>query len=516
MSAVTDKLPSAPETAPSQLQCGMVSLSAIGIHKAFGTTHALRSANLHMAGGELHALLGENGAGKSTLLKVLVGGVSPDVGELRMNGQLLALRDVRDAIGRGILPIYQQLSLVPHLSVAENLLAFELARGRGWSRARVREQRERARGALASVGLDVDPRVPVAELSLAQRQLVEIARSVMRDCRVLLLDEPTTSLTAEEVDVLFDVVGRMRASGTAVLFISHRLDEVERVADRVTVMRDGQTVVAGREARAVSRSELVEAMVGREVVHASGRRPTRAGRDGLSVAGLCGRGAFRDVSLSVGRGEIVGLVGLIGSGATEVGEGIAGVRPVRGGTVSIGGRSLGRSDRAAALRSGIGFIPIDRDRDGLFPGHSILHNASVSSLRGFVRGGLLSVRRERAALTPRLASLRVKPDDPDASISAASGGNRQKVLVVRNLSSECSVLVAQEPTRGVDIAARQEIHQAFLDAAAGGLAILVTSSDLDEVGALCDRVLVMRAGHVVAEVPPDDIPRIVRELTGVS
>jgi ABC-type sugar transport system ATPase subunit len=490
-------------------------LSVAGVHKSFGTTQALRGAHIDLHAGEVHALLGENGAGKSTLLKLLVGGVQPDAGELRLDGELTRLRDVRDAIGRGILPIYQQLSLIPHLSVVENLLAFELARGRAFSWSGTRRWLDQARAALDAVGLDVDPKAPVAELSLAQRQLVEIARSVMRDCRALLLDEPTTSLAADEVEVLFGVVSRMRDDGRAILFISHRLDEVERIADRVTVMRDGQTVLTGGRAASLGREPIVEAMVGRDVQQAAAARVER-GAPVLTVSGLRERGRFREVELTVHEGEIVGLVGLIGSGATEVGEAIAGARTVREGTIEVAGRELRSRNRASALRAGVGFIPIDRDRDGLFPGHSILHNASVSSFRRFTRHGLLSVRRERSELGPRLEGLRVRPEDPDAEIGSASGGNRQKVLVVRNLASGSRVLIAQEPTRGVDVAARQEIHQSFLDAAASGLGILVTSSDLEEVVALCQRVLVMRSGKVVAELQPDDAGQIVRHLTGTA
>jgi ABC-type sugar transport system ATPase subunit len=512
MDATADKHPTE-QFAHGQPERGAPVLAVRGVHKRFGTTQALRAADLELRAGEVHALLGENGAGKSTLLKLLVGGVQADAGELRVDGEVTELRDVRDAIGRGILPIYQQLSLIPHLSVVENLLAFELGRGPAYARSRVRQWRDQARTALRAVGLNIDPLVPVAELSLAQRQLVEIARSAMRECRVLLLDEPTTSLTAEEVEVLLGVISRMRSRGTAILFISHRLDEVDRIADRVSVMRDGATVLSGGRARTLGREEIVRAMVGRDVRPAANTRSDR-GEPVLTVRGLRSRGLFRDVELTIHAGEIVGLVGLIGSGATELGETIAGARSAYGGAIEISGRKISRAGRVASLRAGIGFIPIDRDRDGLFPGHSLLHNASVSSLRSFSRRGLLSVRRERSEFAPRLKSLRVRPEDPEAEIGSASGGNRQKVLVVRNLAAAPRILVAQEPTRGVDIGARQEIHQSFLEAAAAGLGILVTSSDLEEVAVLCHRVLVMRSGTIVAELEPQDVTEIVGQLTG--
>ena len=489
-------------------------LAVSGIEKRFGTTHALRGAALELRGGEVHALLGENGAGKSTLIKILVGALRPDAGELRVDGAPVRLDGVGDAIGRGILPIYQQLSLMPHLSVLENLFAFELARGPALGRRDTRRRIGEAHEALRRVGVDVDPRAPLGRLSLAQRQLVEIARAVVRDCRVLLLDEPTTALGVDEVERLFGVVTEMREQGRAVLLISHRLDEVERICDRVTVLRDGRTVLRGGALPGVSRREVIEAMVGHELGEAP-ERGAASGDELLSVSGLSAPGAFRDVDLAVRAGEVVGIVGLIGSGATELGEALAGERRVNGGAIRIGGRALREGDRRAALRAGVGYIPADRDRDGLFPGLSVLHNASASSLWRLGRGGWLQPARERAELAPLLRRLRVRPEDPDAEIGALSGGNRQKALVARALAGGGRVLVALEPTRGVDVGARREIHDAVLEACTAGRAVVVASTDLDEVMALSHRVLVMRAGRLVAALAPEDGPSaVVRELTG--
>jgi ABC-type sugar transport system ATPase subunit len=495
-------------------QRGQTILSVSHASKRFGTTQALADASLQLRGGEVHALLGENGAGKSTLIKILVGGIRPDTGEVRIDGQPAQLHDVPDAIGRGILPIYQQLSLMPHLSVLENLLAFELARGRALAWSDTRRHAERARQALAAVGLDVDLGAPIAQLSLAQRQLVEIARSVIRDCRVLLLDEPTTSLTGNEIQVLFRVLETMRAEGRAILFISHRLDEVEHLADRITVLRDGRSILESVKASGLSRRDMVEAMVGHQVQQPA-RRAAPAGPAVLSARSLAVPGGFRDVDLDVRRGEVLGIVGLIGSGATELAQVLAGDRPIGSGTVELEGRALRGGDRAAALRAGVGYIPADRDRDGLFPGQSVLHNASASSLWRLARRGWLRVGLERKEFSGRLHELRITPADPDADITALSGGNRQKALVARNLTGTARVLVALEPTRGVDIAARQEIHQAILAAASEGLAVVVASSDLDEVMALSDRVIVMRSGRMAAEVQPDaGVGEIVHHLTG--
>ncbi|WCB92280.1 Arabinose import ATP-binding protein AraG [Baekduia alba] len=467
------------------------------IHKSFGSTQALRGASLRLHGGEVHALLGENGAGKSTLLRILVGGTQPDAGEIRIDGAPVAMADVRDATAHGIVPIYQQLSLMPHLTVLENLLAFEIARAPGHRLLRHADAIDRARDALRAVGLDVALGTRAAELSLAQRQLVELARCVMRDCRVVLLDEPTTSLAADEVDSLMRVMEVMRDQGRALLFISHRLEEIERISDRVTVLRDGQVVVDSQVASGFDGGQLVAAMVGDALTSRTVERRT-PGAPVLQVSGLTAPRAFRDVSLDVHEREVVGLVGLIGSGAMELGDALAGTRSFGGGRVELAGRPLRSGDRAGALRAGAGLIPVDRDRDGCFFGHSVLHNASASSLRRLSRFGVLTARRERRAFVPTLARLGVKPADPGADVAALSGGNRQKVMVARSLTEQCRLLIAQEPTRGVDVAARAEIHDALVQAAERGMAVLLTSSDLEEVTALCDRILVMRAGRLVA------------------
>jgi ABC-type sugar transport system ATPase subunit len=464
--------------------------------------------------GEVHALLGENGAGKSTLVKILVGAVRPDDGRIVLEGEPVRFRGVGDAVARGIVPIYQQLSLIPHLSVAENLFAFDLARGFGLRRAGERGWQGRARHALRAVGLSVDPRIPAGELSLAQRQLVEISRSVIRDCRVLILDEPTTTLNAAEIEHLFAVVRRLRSQGRGVLFISHRLDEVAAIADRVSVLRDGATVMDGVPISETNTEGIVRAMVGRPVTAAA--LPQTAQKDeALRGERLTSPGAFADVGVRVRTGEVLGVVGLIGSGAAELGETLAGAR-VASGRLVVGGRALRPGDRAAALRAGVGFVPADRDRDGVFPTLPVLDNGSVSVLREISRGGWLSRARERSRLLPRLRELSVKPLDPAANIRGLSGGNQQKVLVARCLAGESlKVVVAIEPTRGVDVGARRDIHDALLKAAAGGAGVVVVSSDLDEVVAVSHRVLVMREGRAAAMLPGGSDPApILAHLSG--
>lgn len=493
-------------------------LEARGIVKTFGSTCALDGADLTVRPGEVHALLGENGAGKSTLIKTLVGVHQPDAGTLRLDGQRLELRGVADGLAHRIAPVYQQLSLLPHLTVGENLSAFDLATGPGWQPVRRSlEQAARAREALALVGLDTALATVVEDLSRAERQLVEIARAVLRECRLLILDEPTTSLGGDEIEHLFDVMRRLTAGGGSVLFISHRLDEVTQIANTLTVLRNGRTVVDAQPTTGVTRTEIVDAMAG-EPTNFDALARQRSGDIVLEASGLRTGALSGGVDLSVSAGEIVGLVGLIGSGAVLVAETIAGLHAARAGEVRIDGRPLRLGDRAGALARGVGLIPGHRDRDGLFPTLSVLENASASVLRALSRRGRIDRRRERQLLGRHLRALSVRPDDPGASITALSGGNQQKVMVARTLAAETRrLLVAIEPTAGVDVAARHDIHRAMAEAAAGGMGVLMASTDLDEVLALSTRVIVMRRGQVVAELMPEaGVAAIVATLTGAD
>jgi ABC-type sugar transport system ATPase subunit len=513
-------MPAGPAGEPAAERSGNGSevLVAHDISRSFGSTQALQAVHLALTSGEIHALVGENGAGKSTLVKILAGALPPDAGRVVIRGIPVRLAGVRDALRHGIVPIYQHLSLMPHLSVWENLAAFDLSQRSPWSPGPRRKDVEaRGRRALARIGLHVSLHQAVSELTLAERQLVEIARGLLRRGAVLLLDEPTASLNGLEATRLFSVLRDLRRHGWAMLFISHRLDEVEEIADRVSVLRDGRTMIEGARVAERSRRQIVEAMVGQGIEQTS-TVLSEPGAEALTVERLSTPGAFCDVSFDLRRGEILGVVGLIGSGALELGAALAGAYPLRSGRIRVGGRPLRGGDRAAALAAGIGFIPVDRESEGIFPTLSALQNGSASILGELARLGFCRKRDERDRLVPWFRMLAVRPESPEVQILTLSGGNRQKVLFIRSFASNRKrVLIALEPSRGVDIKSREEIRRALLEAARSGLAIVVVSSDLEEVTALSHRLVVMREGRAVAEVSPRSDPStILAHLTGAG
>lgn len=487
-------------------------LTATGVSKAYGPTHALRDAHLRLRRGEVHALLGENGAGKSTLVKSLVGAEFPDLGHLHYLGKPLYLQGVTDAVRRGIVPVYQHLTLFPDLTIAENLVAFDLAGGSGWRRNNLRFSDEELEAVLQQVGLTKSPRAEVGHLTLADRQLVEIARGLMQECRVLILDEPTAALNHTEAQHLFRVIGDLRDSGRSVLFISHRLPEVEQICDTVTVLRNGRTVLDAEPVSGTKAKQLVEAMAG--TWHAPAAPPTAQDSDTI-VEGrqlACGD-ILKGIDLSIKEGEILGVVGLMGSGALELGEAIAGTRRLRGGTVEVGGARVRPGSRWSALRRGVALIPSDRDTDGTFSNRSVQDNAGASTLRQAPLYPFYTKRGDLRRLIPWLNRVQVHPQDPAVAVRSLSGGNQQKVLVARCLAMRgTKLIVALEPTRGVDIAARQQIHEALADAARSGVAVMIGSTDLDEVAAMSHRVLVMQGGRVVAELPQGSDPGQMLEL----
>lgn len=476
-------------------------LDAHGLAKSFGATQALRSADLRVQSGQVHALMGENGAGKSTLVKMLVGALKPDAGEIVLQGQRCEFHSVRDAIAAGVVPVYQHATVLPELSVEENLRAFDIARARPLRLGTAKAHRDELLSVAHRIGLHVNARQPVASLSMAERQLLEIARGVSAKCRVLILDEPTAALNEHETERLFSAVDSLRAEGLGIIFISHKLGEITRICDAATVLRDGATVIDAAPIGTLSHRQIVEGMVG-PVAEREHREPGTVGAPRMIVRQAAVASRFSDVSLSIGAGEIVGIVGLMGAGAIEVGEALAGARALSHGDISIDGEPLGSASRRRFMQRGVGFVPADRSAEGILPGLSCATNAAASTFASIARARVLTARMERQASASWFEALRVKPADARLPIDALSGGNQQKVLLIRNLVLPgLSVLVVIEPTRGVDVHARAAIHDALIDASRRGVAIVIASTDTDEVVSLAHRIVVMRAGRPAGELP---------------
>ncbi|TAH36925.1 MAG: sugar ABC transporter ATP-binding protein [Planctomycetota bacterium] len=467
-----------------------------GISKSFGAVAALRDVSLDLRPGEVHALVGENGAGKSTLIKVITGAHAPDAGTLEIQGRRVESHSPRRARELGVAVIYQQPALFGELTVAENLLIGSDGPLLDW-----RARRRRAAELLARVEAGVDPGALVRELAPAQQQLVEIARALRSEAPILILDEPTAVLARTESERLLQILLRLRERGAGILYISHRLEEVERIADRVSVLRDGRLVWSAPMAE-LTRPALVAHMVGRELAEPQARGAGAAGPVLLEVAGLTSREAgLHDISLQVRAGEIVGLGGLVGAGRTELARCLVGLAPFQGGEVRVGGGVIKPRSPKDALACGIACVPEDRRRHGVLPALDVSENLTLPRLEAHTRRGLLDREGELAFARRWIERLRIKVPSPQTEVAALSGGNQQKVALARWLACEPRVLVLDEPTQGIDVGGRQEIHGLILEAAAKGCAVLLISSDLPELLELSDRIVVLRRGRVAGALP---------------
>ncbi|MGH9105693.1 MAG: sugar ABC transporter ATP-binding protein [Acidimicrobiales bacterium] len=465
--------------------------------KAFGAVRALEDGSLELYAGEAHALVGENGAGKSTLVKILAGVYQPDEGALRVRGQDLVIAGPAAARDAGIAVIYQEPTLFPDLTVAENVFMGRqpLRSGR---RIDARAMHRRVLELLSPLGVRLDPDRIARGLSIADQQIVEIVKALSLDAKVIVMDEPTAALSAYEVQRLFRVVETLRTSGAAVLFISHRLEEVFAICQRVTVMRDGHRVLS-RPLEGLSADDLVRAMVGRDVAEREQKPSGRGGDVVLAVQRLTREGAFVDISFEVCGGEIVALAGLVGAGRTEVARAVFGIDRYDAGTVWVAGKRLKRGAPTAAMAAGIGFVPEDRRLQGLVMELSIAGNIALPSLRRLRSFGLVRRTSEHRFATEWAGRLRLKYGRFSDPVSTLSGGNQQKVVLAKWLSRHPKLLIVDEPTRGIDVAAKSEVHQLLVELAGHGVAILMISSELPEVLRVADRVLVMREGRLVAE-----------------
>nr|WP_203453754.1 sugar ABC transporter ATP-binding protein [Jiangella aurantiaca] len=477
-----------------------------GIVKVFPGVRALDGVDLDVRAGEVHCLLGQNGAGKSTLIKVLAGAHQPDEGEIRWQGEQIRLTTPMAAMKNGIATIYQELDLVDGLTVAENIyLGHEMASA-GFAR---RGETQKAAAALLSrLGHpEISPRREVGALSAAGKQIVSMARALSHDVKLIIMDEPSAVLDQEEVARLFKVIRDLTAEGVAVVYISHRLEEIRQIGDRVTVLKDGRTVATGLAARDTPTRELTRRMTGRDIEYVF---PPRQSRDGdgsvvLAVRDLSAGKEFSGVDFEVRAGEIVGLAGLVGSGRSEILETIYGARKASSGSVSVDGRTLRNGSVRAAVGAGVGLCPEERKSQGLLLDEAIYRNVSLATIGRFARGGFLNRGDEKRAATEHIKSLDVRPADVERAVRTLSGGNQQKVVLARWLLRECRVLLLDEPTRGVDVGARSEIYALVRRLADEGVAVVLVSSEVPEVLGLADRVLVLRDGVVVHTGPADDI-----------
>ncbi|MER5320699.1 sugar ABC transporter ATP-binding protein [Streptosporangium roseum] len=467
-----------------------------GLRKEFPGVVALDGVDFTLRAGEVHVLLGENGAGKSTLIKMLSGAYHPDGGRILVDGAPAEIRTASDAQRLGIATIYQEFNLVPQLTVGENLALGRPPRRFGF--VDTRRMHEQAEELLRRVGVDVDPRTPVARLGIARMQMVEIAKALGLNARVLIMDEPTAVLTTTEVERLFGIVRQLRDQGVAIVFITHHLEEIPQIGDRVTVLRDGSSVA---EVPATTpEDELVRLMVGRPIDQQYPREPAAPGGPLLQVRGLRREGEFADVSFEVRAGEVVGLAGLVGAGRTEVARSIFGADAYDSGEVLVDGRPLARGDVHAAMEAGLGLVPEDRKGQGLVLGADVGENLGLVTLRRASRGGFVDRQGQRKAAAEVARQLGVRMSGLGQEVRTLSGGNQQKIVIGKWLLAKASVLILDEPTRGVDVGAKVEIYQLINSLTASGHAVLMISSDLPEILGMSDRVLVMARGRLVGEL----------------
>ena len=488
------------DAAPVPVQPPLLWLS--GAAKTFGPVVALADGKVDLRSGEIHALVGENGAGKSTLVKILAGVHHPDAGEFLVENNPVSFRSVADSKAAGISVIYQEPTLFPDLTVAENIFIGRQPRGRLGlvDRSAMRRQ---ARELFDTLGVPIDPDRIAEGLSIADQQIIEIAKAISLSAKILIMDEPTAALSGVEVDRLFTVARNLRDAGSGILFISHRFDEVFSLCDRITVMRDGR-FIATYDTDEVTVDQIVKQMVGRDIDQLYPKTDAVVGEPVLSVQGLGRRGVFTDIDLEIRSGEIVALAGLVGAGRTEVARAIFGIDPYDEGQVWLAGRQLKAGDPQAAINAGVGFVPEDRRKQGLVMDLSVGRNTTLTLRNALAKFGLISSSAERKAGVDWSKRLQVKTGSQQYAVSTLSGGNQQKVVLAKWLATDPKLLIVDEPTRGIDVGTKSEVHRLLSDLAGRGIAILMISSELPEVLGMADRVLVMREGRITAELSRDE------------
>ena len=473
-----------------------------GISKTFPGVKALDTVGFSVAEGEVRALVGENGAGKSTLMKILNGNYKKDCGQILIDGEEVDITNPQVADAHGITIIFQELNLVDELSIAENIFAGRLAK-RG-KLVKWNELNAKAKELLARVSFDVDPKKLVGDLTVAEKQMVEIAKALSRNSRIILMDEPSATLTKKELDALFEIIRDLKKSGIAVIYISHRMEEIFEICETVTVMRDGQ-IIGTRNVADVSSDELVEMMVGREVNSAYPKRDVKIGEEILRVENLCRKDRQQNVAFTLREGEVLGIAGLVGAGRTEIMRAIFGVDYISSMDVYIRGKKVKLTDPAAAKKYGIAFLTEDRKVEGLTLDFTVKSNIVAANLKSFRKGLFNNNKIENQIADTYIAKTRIKTPHRNQKVGNLSGGNQQKVVVSKWLNTDPEILIMDEPTRGIDVGAKREIYEIINDLVSQGKAIILISSELPEVLGMSDRVLVMKDDEIVAELTGDDI-----------
>jgi len=464
------------------------------ISKSFSGVEVLHEVSFSLKPGEVHSLLGENGAGKSTLMKIITGVHQPDSGEILLNGVPVQFNDTRESRQAGIAAIYQELSLFPDLDVAENIFVGRQPVTLG-GRVDWRKLYSEAGKLLESLGVRLDLKQKARSLSIAQQQMVEIARAFSINARILIMDEPTSSLTLNEVADLFRLVRRLREDGAAIIFISHRLEELYELADQVTVLRDG-AYVDTRRMKDVTRDDLIRMMVGRTITNLFPKQDVQAGEVILKVEHLTRAGSFNNVSFELRRGEILGMAGLVGAGRTNVAQAIFGVEPPTGGRIQLDGREVAITSSQQAIELGLAFVPEDRQLHGLIPAMDLTSNISLPILQGYTRYGWLQDKKELQGSYDAACEMEVRANNIWQKARELSGGNQQKIVLAKWLATKPRILILDEPTRGIDVGTKAVVHALMSKLASEGMAILMISSELPEILGMSDRVIVMREGHV--------------------
>ncbi|MDR1581318.1 MAG: sugar ABC transporter ATP-binding protein [Synergistaceae bacterium] len=474
------------------------------ITKTFPGVKALDNVNFTLKRGEIHALMGENGAGKSTFIKIITGVHPADEGEMLLEGRPVRFRNPKDAQRASIAAIYQHSTSYPHLSITENIfIGHELIRA-GTKTIRWRELHDRARALMLNLSCDIDPHTPVGSLTVAERQIVEIAKAISTESRIIIMDEPTASLSSRECENLYRITEKLRKDGVSIIFISHRFEDMFRLADEVTVLRDGR-YVGTWDAGEISSGRLINAMVGREIDQIYPKKKNRIGEEVLRVEGYGKTGYFRGVSFTLRRGEILGFSGLVGSGRTDIMQCLFGVNAPDEGKVFLEGKEIQARHPSEALAAGIGMIPEDRHKQGLILDWEIYKNVTLGKLVKYVRGTIVRQEEERARSKSVAQRLNLKASSVYDKASSLSGGNQQKVVVCKMLDSDLKVLILDEPTKGVDVGAKSQIYEIINDLAAGGYGVIMVSSDMPELIGVCDRVIAVHEGTVTGEFTASEV-----------